>query len=102
MLMRRGEQPQHNSMRTLVPASVRSNDAGDKTDNRVSVMLPHLPVDKADPVAQLRTVHARLTRAKTSGQRQAGNILRGVGQPRRDHLCISEASRQYWPNSGYR
>jgi diacylglycerol O-acyltransferase len=38
-------------------------------------MLPYLPVDKADPVAQLRTVHARLTRAKTSGQRQAGNIF---------------------------
>jgi diacylglycerol O-acyltransferase / wax synthase len=75
MLMRRGEQPQHNSVRTLVPVSVRSNDAADKTDNRVSVMLPHLPVDKADPVAQLRTVHARLTRAKTSGQRQAGNIF---------------------------
>ena len=75
MLMRRGEQPQHNSLRTLVPVSVRSNDAADKTDNRVSVMLPYLPVDKADPVAQLRTVHARLTRAKTSGQRQAGNIF---------------------------
>jgi diacylglycerol O-acyltransferase len=75
MLMRRGEQPQHNSLRTLVPVSVRSNDAADKTDNRVSVMLPYLPVDKADPVAQLRTVHARLTRAKPSGQRQAGNIF---------------------------
>jgi diacylglycerol O-acyltransferase / wax synthase len=75
MLMRRGEQPQHNSLRTLVPVTVRSNDAADKTDNRVSLMLPYLPVDKADPVAQLRTVHARLTRAKTSGQRQAGNIF---------------------------
>lgn len=75
MLMRRGEQPQPNSLRTLVPVSVRSLDADDKTDNRVSVMLPCLPVDKADPISQLRAVHARLTRAKASGQRQAGNIF---------------------------
>ena len=75
MLIRRGERPQHNSLRTLVPVSVRSNDTADKTDNRVSVMLPYLPVEKADPVQQLRTVHARLTKAKASGQRQAGNIF---------------------------
>ncbi len=75
MLIRRGERPEHNSLRTLVPVSVRSNDAADKTDNRVSVMLPYLPVEKADPVQQLRTVHARLTKAKASGQRQAGNIF---------------------------
>ena len=75
MLIRRGEQPQRDSLRTLVPVSVRSNDAADKTDNRVSVMLPYLPVEKADPVQQLRTVHARLTKAKASGQRQAGNIF---------------------------
>ena len=75
MLIRRGEAPQRNSLRTLVPVSVRSNDATDKTDNRVSVMLPYLPVEKADPISQLRTVHARLTRAKASGQRQAGNIF---------------------------
>ena len=75
MLIRRGERPQRNSLRTLVPVSVRSNDAADKTDNRVSVMLPYLPVEKADPVQQLRTVHARLTKAKASGQRQAGNIF---------------------------
>jgi len=75
MLIRRGEAPQRNSLRTLVPVSVRSNDATDKTDNRVSVMLPYLPVEKADPIAQLQTVHARLTRAKASGQRQAGSLF---------------------------
>lgn len=75
MLIRRGEQPQRNSLRTLVPVSVRSRNAADKTDNRVSVMLPYLPVEKADPISQLRTVHARLKRAKASGQRQAGNVV---------------------------
>jgi diacylglycerol O-acyltransferase / wax synthase len=75
VLMRRGEQPRRNSLPTLVPVSVRSNDAADKTDNRVSVMLPYLPVEKADPVEQLRTVHKRLTKAKGSGQRQAGSVF---------------------------
>ena len=75
MLIRRGERPQRNSLRTLVPVSVRSNDAAGETGNRVSVMLPYLPVDEADPVQQLQTVHARMTRAKGGGQRQAGNVF---------------------------
>lgn len=74
-LLRRGEQPRRNSLRTLVPVSVRSDDAHDVPDNRVSVMLPYLPVEKSDQVQQLRAVHARLSRAKASGQSQAGNIL---------------------------
>jgi len=74
-LVRRGEQPRRNSLRTLVPVSVRSNDAVDAVDNRVSVMLPFLPVDKDQPLEQLRTVHRRLSRAKASGQREAGSIF---------------------------
>lgn len=45
------------------------------TDNRVSVMLPYLPVEKSGPVEQLRTVHQRLTTAKHSGQREASSIF---------------------------
>jgi diacylglycerol O-acyltransferase len=75
MLIRRGEEPARNSLRTLVPVSVRSKDAADRPGNRVSVMLPYLPVDKSDPIQQLQTVHARLTRAKGGGQRQAGNVF---------------------------
>jgi diacylglycerol O-acyltransferase len=75
VLIRRGEKPQHNSLRTLVPVSVRSNDAVGKVDNRVSLMLPYLPVELSDPEEQLRTVHRRLTRAKHSGQRQAGHVV---------------------------
>ena len=74
-LIRRGEQPRRDSLRTLVPVSVRSNDATNKTDNRVSAMLPFLPVDKADRAEQLRAVHRRLIRAKSSGQRQAGSAF---------------------------
>jgi diacylglycerol O-acyltransferase / wax synthase len=75
ILMRRGEEPKQNSLPTFVPVSVRSNDAADKTDNRVSIMLPYLPVEQADPVDQLRAVHKRLTKAKASGQRQAGSVF---------------------------
>jgi diacylglycerol O-acyltransferase len=75
LLIRRGEKPQRNSLRTLVPVSVRSNDAAGKVDNRVSLMLPYLPVDKSDPEDQLQTVHERLTLAKGSGQRQAGHVF---------------------------
>jgi diacylglycerol O-acyltransferase len=72
-LMRRGERPGRYSLRTLVPVSIRSNDAVGITDNRVSLMLPFLPVDKKEPEEQLRAVHRRLSRAKSSGQREAGS-----------------------------
>jgi diacylglycerol O-acyltransferase len=74
-LIRRGEQPRRDSIRTLVPVSVRSNDDAAKTDNRVSAMFPCLPVEQSDPAAQLRCVHDRLTKAKGSGQRQAGTAF---------------------------
>ncbi len=54
---------------------MRSNDQIGKIDNRVSLMLPYLPVDKSDPEDQLRAVHKRMTVAKASGQREAGNAL---------------------------
>jgi diacylglycerol O-acyltransferase len=74
-LMRRGERPRRNSLRTLVPVSIRSNDQVDAADNRVSIMLPFLPVEKEDPVQQLQAVHQRLTKTKASGQRQAGGVF---------------------------
>lgn len=74
-LVRRGEKPTRTSLRTLVPVSVRANDAVGIADNRVSVMLPFLPVEKEDPVEQLQAVHRRLTKVKGSGQREAGSIV---------------------------
>lgn len=50
VLLRRGEQPRADSLRTLVPLvgeAIRS------------AALPYLPVDHEDPVQQLRTVHNR-------------------------------------------
>ncbi|MDT5339160.1 MAG: diacylglycerol O-acyltransferase / wax synthase [Mycobacterium sp.] len=75
MLIERGETPGHDALRTLVPVSMRSVDDLDVTDNRVSAMLPLLPVDEPDPVRQLEIVHERLTLAKGSGQREGGNAV---------------------------
>lgn len=75
ILIDRGEKPSPNSLRTLVPVSIRPANQFSLTDNRVSAMLPLLPVDEADPVKQLQLVHDRLARAKGSGQREGGSAL---------------------------
>ncbi|OBK30644.1 diacylglycerol O-acyltransferase [Mycobacterium asiaticum] len=75
VMIERGLKPLRDSLRTLVPVSVRSADAFETADNRVSLLLPNLPVDEENPVQRLRTVHDRLNRAKSSGQRQAGNVF---------------------------
>lgn len=75
LLLRRGVKPRRDALRTLVPVSIRSNSAASVIDNRISLMLPYLPVDESDPREQLKEVHRRLTRAKQSGQRQAGSIF---------------------------
>lgn len=53
MLMRRGDRPRPDSLRTLVPT-------------RESVMAPRLPVDEESPLLRLRMVHARLAHAKAN------------------------------------
>ncbi|BBY77009.1 diacylglycerol O-acyltransferase [Mycolicibacterium parafortuitum] len=72
-LIRRGAEPLHHSLRTLVPVSVRPADAMNRADNQVSVILPYLPVDESDRLEQLRAVHRTLTRVKAGGQRSAGS-----------------------------
>ena len=75
VLLRRGEQPRRGSLPTLIPVSVRSPDAMNRTDNRVSAMLPSLPIDQDDPVKRLQLVHTRLERIKNSGEREAASAF---------------------------
>lgn len=75
ILVQHGEEPLPDALRALVPVSMRSVDALDRTDNRVSVMLPYLPVDKEHPIERLRAVHSRLGRTKSHGQSQAGHAF---------------------------
>ena len=98
VLLARGERPHRDSLRTLVPVSVRTVSALDQPDNRVSAMLPLLPVDEADPVKRLLTVHSRLNKAKGSGQREGARrtVRRSGPDPVRlvgvDHSAPDQAS----------
>lgn len=57
VLLRRGEQPRADSLRTLA-----------KADDRISALLPYLPVEHDDPIQQLRAVHGRLNRTAPNNQ----------------------------------
>ena len=75
LLLRRGEPPTADAVRTLVPVSVRA--AGDEgiVDNRISLMLPLLPVEIDDAVDRLREVHTRLAALKASNEAEAGEAM---------------------------
>ncbi|MBC6445863.1 wax ester/triacylglycerol synthase family O-acyltransferase [Actinokineospora xionganensis] len=74
LLLSRGQAPSARAVRTLVPVSTRA--AGEDTlDNRISLLLPLLPVDIADPVEALHAVRARLGSAKRSDQTHAGTAV---------------------------
>ncbi|GAB1516938.1 WS/DGAT/MGAT family O-acyltransferase [Actinophytocola sp. KF-1] len=75
LLLSRGERPDARAVRTLVPVSVRAAGDGDELDNRISLLLPFLPVDIADPVEALAEVHRRLAREKATGEAEAGRAI---------------------------
>ena len=61
-------------------------------DNRVSLMLPYLPVDVADPVERLDAVHARIRELKDAHEPEAGGSitsLAGLGP----FVAVSEGIR---------
>ncbi|WP_410622908.1 wax ester/triacylglycerol synthase family O-acyltransferase [Amycolatopsis sp. cmx-8-4] len=72
LLLHRGENPAADSVRTLVPVSVRT---GSTVDNEVSLLLPLLPVDVPDPVQRLVRVHERLDALKADKEADAGAML---------------------------
>ncbi|MEV4143776.1 wax ester/triacylglycerol synthase family O-acyltransferase [Amycolatopsis sp. NPDC049691] len=72
LLLHRGETPAADSVRSLVPVSVRTGTA---LDNEVSLLLPLLPVDLADPVQRLIRVHHRQSTLKASKEADAGALL---------------------------
>lgn len=74
-MIRRGQVPQPDSLRTLVPVATRSAGAPAITDHRGSVLLPRLPIDESNPVNRLLAVRSRLARAKAGGQPHAGRAV---------------------------
>jgi WS/DGAT/MGAT family acyltransferase len=75
LLQSRGEEPDAHSLRSLVPVSTREPGAESIPDNRVSLMLPYLPVDVADPVERLLVVRKRIRDLRARHEPEAGGTL---------------------------
>jgi diacylglycerol O-acyltransferase len=75
LLLSRGEQPGEHVVRTLVPVSVRHQDARGLLDNRVSAMIAELPVEVPDPAARLAVVRLALGELKRSGEPEFGQLV---------------------------
>lgn len=75
LLIGRNERPAPDTLRILVPVSMRSEKARYALDNRVSAMLPFLPIDVADPVERLEALRERMAEHKASGEARAENSV---------------------------
>ncbi len=78
VLARRGDDPDHAVVRTLVPVSVRRDDGRGTPDNRVSAILFELPVHLADPLERLAAVHETMDELKHSHMADAGEVVTNV------------------------
>lgn len=75
VLLARGERPGPDSVRVLIPVSTRSPRVSGQLDNRISLMLPALPVDLDDPVDQFDAVREQMDGLKSGGESGAGQAL---------------------------
>jgi WS/DGAT/MGAT family acyltransferase len=75
LMQARGEQPDPESVRTLVPVSVRGRDDEGVLNNQVASMLLLLPVEIDDAVERLRAVHRRIADLRANGEVDAGVAL---------------------------
>jgi diacylglycerol O-acyltransferase len=80
LLVSRGEEPDAHALRSLVPVSTREPGAEHVLDNRVSLMLPYLPVDVADPVERLRAVHERIGGLRDHHEPEAGGSVTAAAE----------------------
>lgn len=80
VLIGRGERPSPRTVRSLVPVSTRARGTESVTDNQVSLLLPYLPVDIADPLERVHAVHRRLRRLRTAHQPEGGVGLTSVAE----------------------
>jgi diacylglycerol O-acyltransferase len=75
LLLSRGETPDAHAIRSLVPVSTRAPGEESILDNRVSLMLPYLPVDLADPIERLTAVHERIHALRAAHEPEAGGSV---------------------------
>jgi len=75
LLLARGETPDAHALRSLVPVSTREAGTESIPDNRVSLMLPYLPVDLAAPADRLAAVRRRVGTLRYLHEPEAGSSL---------------------------
>ena len=80
LLLHRNETPDRNSVRCLVPVSVRTPDNDVSPHNEVSLLLPFLPVDIPDSLDRLHVIHERLSRHKRGGESGGGHFVTTLAQ----------------------
>jgi len=80
LLLHRGEPvPAELIVRTLVPLSLRTEDARGIPDNRVTALFAELPVGVEDPVERLHAITIELDALKRSGQAGGGTLTQLSG-----------------------
>ena len=79
LLLSRGETVEGRVIRTLVPVSVRADDARGTYDNKVSAMFAQLPVELEDSVERVHSLHEQMQDLKESGQAVAAERLTALG-----------------------
>ncbi|MET9232238.1 wax ester/triacylglycerol synthase family O-acyltransferase [Lentzea sp. NPDC003310] len=77
VLLERGERPLSQSVRALVPVSVRTDR---RMDNQISLRLTFLPVEARSAVEALSTVHERFTALKSGHEAEAGHAVTGLAK----------------------
>jgi diacylglycerol O-acyltransferase / wax synthase len=73
-MARRGAKPVE-SLRAMVPVSVRGDDERGSLGNRVAAMMAPLPVSEEDPRRRLATIAAAMQGIKRSGQAVGAQVL---------------------------
>jgi diacylglycerol O-acyltransferase len=75
LLLARGERPDAHALRSLVPVSTREPGEESIPDNRVSLMLPFLPVDLPRPSDRLAAIRSRVGALRNQHEPEAGRAL---------------------------
>jgi len=80
LLLSRGEDPDAHALRSLVPVSTREPGAESIPDNRVSLMLPFLPVDVESPSDRLDAVRQRIRALRGAHEPVAGGSFTSLAE----------------------
>jgi WS/DGAT/MGAT family acyltransferase len=68
------------TLRLMIPVNVRAENEKGALGNRVSMMLPNLPIDDMPPADRLVAVRAEMERLKSQSQANAFEALRAMSE----------------------